>query len=191
MNRNQCNSSMNQGMGTSIGMSMCNSTWYPEDNKKNLSENEEINIIFRRSGRRTPEEIGNINVSCLGGDFIKDIIQKYRNKSGDYDSTEKFVYNAKALKPYLTVSESGLGKDANIFVVPTSYINGGGWGMLFCDIEKNKPKEIPLSKDAPDYRKIHKGINVVGICHNKRCIAFNSKSVSSFNKEKLDLLKDR
>ena len=41
------------------------------------------------------------------------------------DNHEKFIYNAKALYPDLTVEESGLTDNSNIFVVETKGIRGG------------------------------------------------------------------
>ena len=50
---------------------------------------------------------------------ISDIIQKYRQKSSNYDINIKFIWNAKDLNHSLTVAEAGITNNANIFVVKT------------------------------------------------------------------------
>ena len=50
---------------------------------------------------------------------ISDIIQKYREKSSNYDDNLKFIFNAKGLSNSLTAAEAGLTNNANIFVVKT------------------------------------------------------------------------
>ena len=52
---------------------------------------------------------------------ISDIIQKYREKSSNYDDNLKFIFNAKGLHNSLTAAEAGLTNNANIFVVITPF----------------------------------------------------------------------
>ena len=63
-------------------------------------------------------------VQCMPDERVSEIIEKYRNKSGDYDLSKKFIYNARALYPKLTVAEAELTNNANIFVVSPG-IRGG------------------------------------------------------------------
>ena len=58
-----------------------------------------------------------INVQCNPDDNISSIIEKYRNKSGDYDQNKKFIFNGHVLSPNLTVTQAGITNfDNTIFV---------------------------------------------------------------------------
>ena len=91
----------------------------------NMNMNQYINIpkfitvIFREAG-----EIGDnysnkipIMMDVKEDEKISDIIQKYREKSSNYDINLKFIFNAKDLNHSLTVAEAGITNNANIFVV--------------------------------------------------------------------------
>ena len=132
-----------------------------------------------------------LKIQCKPDEKVSDIIQRYRDKSGDNEPTKKFIFNAKALNPYLTVAEAGLANNFNIFVVSTKGIKGGGCPMMFTDISKNKTREIGFSKKAPSYRKVTKGINIFGICNFKKCKAYKKEVVVRIKKKKLDLIKER
>ena len=78
-----------------------------------------ITVIFREAG-----EIGDnysnkipIMMDVKEDEKISDIIQKYRQKSSNYDINLKFIWNAKDLNHSLTVAEAGLTNTSNIFVV--------------------------------------------------------------------------
>ena len=90
---------------------------------KNLREQEmnSITIIFRRAGLNESP----IMIHCNLYDKVSDVIEKYRKESNDYDETKKFIYNAKPLYPSLTLSESGVIDNGNIFVVVTKGVKGG------------------------------------------------------------------
>ena len=65
-----------------------------------------------------------ISIQCLYSDKVSEVINKYRQKSGDNDMTERFVYNTKNLVPELTVAEQGLINSAVIKVISTKGIKG-------------------------------------------------------------------
>ena len=89
----------------------------------NKNINTEITVIFRAHEVEgaTPPEM----VECKLGDKVSKIIERYRRQSGDKDLSKKFIFNAKALHPSLTVAEAGLTDNANILVVATKGIRGG------------------------------------------------------------------
>ena len=58
---------------------------------------------------------------------ISILIEKYRKKSGDYDFSKKFIYNAKDLDINMTCGEAGLVELAKIFVKNTKGIKGAGY----------------------------------------------------------------
>ena len=74
-----------------------------------------INVFFRETGNDSNKIPIMINVK--ENEKILDIIQKYREKSSNYDINLKFIFNAKELNLSLTVAEAGITNNANIFVV--------------------------------------------------------------------------
>ena len=78
-----------------------------------------ININFRAGAA------GNgIEIQCTLDEKVSDVIQRYRSKTGDRDTTKKFIFNAKMLNQDLTLAEAGLTNGANVFVVATKGIKG-------------------------------------------------------------------
>ena len=92
----------------------------------NSSQNTQgISVIFRVSGAgQNTQNAAPIMVQCMPDEKVSDVIKKYRTKSGDNDTTKKFIFNAKNLSPSLTVAEAGITNNANIFVVATKGIKG-------------------------------------------------------------------
>ena len=48
---------------------------------------------------------------------LSDIIEKYRNKSGDSDPEKRFYFDSKRINPNLTLKENGIMNNSNIFVI--------------------------------------------------------------------------
>ena len=130
-------------------------------------------------------------IQCLMDEKSSEIIERYKIKSGDNDPYDKFIFNGKQFDCSLTVAEVGFQNNSNIFVVKTKSTKGGGCIMLFSDVSKNKTKEIGFSKDAPSYREASKGINIFGICHCKKCDAYNKEVVVRIKKNKFDLINEK
>ena len=55
---------------------------------------------------------------------VSTLIQKYRNKSGDFETNKKYICNAKTLNPSLNCTEARLSDNSNIFVINTRVIEG-------------------------------------------------------------------
>jgi len=83
-----------------------------------------FSVIFRYS-YESYEDKQSIMIQCMPDEKVSVIIEKYRTKSMDHDLSKKFIYNAKALHPSLTVADAGLSNNANIFVVANRGIRGG------------------------------------------------------------------
>jgi len=130
-------------------------------------------------------------ILCDIDEKVSDVIERYRIKSNDNNPKARFIYNSKQLNPDLTVSESGLTNNAIIHVEYKENMCGGGYSMMFTDTSKNKTREIKISKTAPSYRQVIKGINIVGICNFKKCKAYKKLVVVKIKKKKLDLIKER
>ena len=77
-----------------------------------------ISVVFRPSG--SPNnflKMAPIRVPCDPNEKVSSIIEKYRMQTGDYDPDKKFIFNAKNLRPSLTLAEAGLINNSDIFVV--------------------------------------------------------------------------
>ena len=86
---------------------------------ENIQEKgEQISVNFHKEREKC------FTVNCSLKDPISDVIKKYRKYSLDNSQTEKFIFNAKALYPSLTVAEAGLSNGSNIFVVETKGVRG-------------------------------------------------------------------
>ena len=90
-----------------------------ENFQKEQNQNNEISVFFHRGNG------GGIEIRCSLKDKCSDIIQKYKNLETKKSDTEKFIFNAKALHPSLTVEEAVLTHNSNIFVVETKGVRGG------------------------------------------------------------------
>ena len=75
-----------------------------------------FSIIFRKTGA-VGQESNPVMVQSMLDEKVSEYIDKYRRKSGDSDPTKKFIFNARPLYQTLTVAESGITHNANIFVV--------------------------------------------------------------------------
>lgn len=98
-----------------------------EMNKVNIpnesASSQGINVVFRVSGKQA-NGMPPLNIQCKESDMVSNLIQRYRSKTGDVDTTKKFIYNAKNLEKNITVKQAGITNNANIFVVSTQGIKG-------------------------------------------------------------------
>ena len=117
-NFNNMNNLINNNINN-INPMMCN---------LNMNMNQYINIpkfitvIFREAGEMGDNYSNKIPtmIKVKEDEKISDIIQKYREKSSNYDINLKFIFNSKDLNHLnhsLTVAEAGITNNANIFVV--------------------------------------------------------------------------
>ena len=100
---NPMSHSMNQQMEFMYGPNI------KENNERKNNNSDHLCVIFRTGD-------GVIMVQCLKSEKVSDLIQKYRNESGDSDCSKKFIFNGKQLNGYRTVAEAGIEKYGNIFV---------------------------------------------------------------------------
>ena len=80
-----------------------------------------FNVNFRDSGIDIKDKNNHnkavICVEVKENEKISDIIQKYRQKSSNFENNLKFVFNGKELNLSLTAREAGLTNSSNIYVV--------------------------------------------------------------------------
>ena len=84
--------------------------------KKSIERFIPFTVFFRRSSQFGRDDL--ILISFYPDDKVKDIIEKYRDLSKDYDIEKKFIFNARALPFSTSISavEAGLYDCCNIFV---------------------------------------------------------------------------
>ena len=82
------------------------------DNFKEVDNS--ITVNFRISGKN---DIPPTLITIQDNDSVSTLIDKYRNKENIYLKNVKFIFNAKQLPQHLTVKETGITNNANIFVV--------------------------------------------------------------------------
>ena len=90
---------------------------FNQDNSNGLS------VTFKRNDPQNGEL--KVVIQCLYTESIKDVIKKYRIKSGDTNLLERFVFNTKNLCPTLTVAEQGLINNSIITVIDIRDMEGG------------------------------------------------------------------
>ena len=91
-------------------------------NNQTQSNNNNLNIMFKVRGR--DENENQINVQIQADEKVSTLIEKYRNKAGDYEKKKKFIFNAKALNPNLTCGEAGLYDNSIVQVLNTRDVEG-------------------------------------------------------------------
>ena len=113
---------MNQ-QANNMMMNFNNNNNNNNQNQENNNDGNGISVIFRVSGNNG-QASAPLMIQCQPHEKVRELIQRYRTKSGDEDPTKKFIFNAKNLSEELTVSEAGIANNANIFVVATKGIKG-------------------------------------------------------------------
>ena len=108
---------------------------------------------------------------------LKNIIQK---KSVINVGEQRLIYNGRELYDVrdgksMAFKDYDIQNNSNITL---TLAISGGTGLLplkFVDItSKDKFKTLELSKDAPQWRIITRGLNFVGICKKPSCVAYNN-----------------
>ena len=116
MNQNGMNQmDVNQNQGQNF-----NNNFGSSQNNPNANNSETITVKFLKF----QEGYTITAVTCSYSEKVDDLINRYREKTQDYDLTEKFVFNTKNLCPDLTVAEQGLINGAHIKIIVTKGIRG-------------------------------------------------------------------
>ena len=90
-------------------------------NEQLLTPNDNITVVFRTSNNINDYPL---KIQCTKNEKVSDLIERYRTKAVDHDTTKRFIFNAKELNKDLTIEEAGLSEGSNIFVVTTAGIKG-------------------------------------------------------------------
>ena len=117
-----------------------------------------------------------IHIHISPDEKVSDLIEKYRKVACDYGQSKKFIFSGKNLNLELTVAEAGLFNSANIFVVNTINVIGGGcWYMKEINI-----KFITISKN---YNKKNDNKQIIGLL--KLCLLKEVSQKINFDKLKV------
>ena len=120
-----------------------------------------------------------IIVTTFPDEKVSVLIEKYRQKSGDYDLTNRFIFNSKELNMNLTIAEAGLTKCPLIYVKTGGDIIGGGaW--------YHKEINIKFIKITKDYKNINDNKEIMGLL--KLC--FLKEISQKISEDKLKSLPD-
>ena len=150
-----------------------------------LNENDELSLKliseFEKEIKELPKNYVPISISIddkFFGNFYPSI------KGITYGKFMKIINNSNYYMYYenfnkICYSTLKLSKRGNII--------GGGDGIydgyLFIDPSDSSIKQIELSKNAPNWRILSKGLNLFGICQNKNCQAYKKEVVFKTNQK--------
>ena len=124
-NMNNNNNMMEQAQivqnQNNMNMNLLNQNQNQVQNFPSSSNSEFITVVFRTNEN---EKTNTIKIQCKRTELVSEIIERYRNKTGDHDKTKKFIFNASSIDDKLTVGQAGLVDGSAIFVVITHGVKG-------------------------------------------------------------------
>ena len=85
-------------------------------NYKEQKLDDSILVYFLKEGKTS------VALLCKKNEYIKNIIQRYRNISGDNDKKIEFILNQKSLNDSLTIKQSDITQFSNIYVISSENI---------------------------------------------------------------------
>ena len=105
---------------------MNNQQQYSMMNFMKVSENinDENNLLINFKIYTKEGEYHEFKVKCTKNEKVSDIIERYRNMTGDTDKEIRFIFNAKNLVLSKTVNESGITNNSTILVFPLNPLIG-------------------------------------------------------------------
>ena len=132
-----------------------------------------------------------IDLTVNLNDTIGSAKEKYYSIVGSRQNNQ-WIYDACVLKDDETFSSIEIVNLDIIEAHPSSRGGGGSsFGIDMADISNKKGLiEGNFDKSAPDWRTLVKGLNVLGICKNNNCKAFNNKIACNIGLGKFDLVGD-
>ena len=151
--------------------------------EKNSLFDEKISIFI--SPKETISSLRNIIKSKIPNNKQKFIVAYIRKNVNDCPSDiilrgkklvnlSKYIkfdliFNGSILKDYEIIEKSGIRNLSNITLLTNVPQVEGGRIFTFVDVRKNNIEKIELSKTAPSYRVSNDGLNIFGLCTNKKC----------------------
>ena len=132
------------------------------------------------------------NFICDEDELFYSLIEKFKERTGTKNLKLLFLCEGRKLNPTITLNQLGKLNLITITVINSNNLSGSQSSIKFTDISKQIYEEHYFSDIAPSYRMVMKGINIYGICKNKRCIAFNEEVIYPlYNKKRFDLIEEK
>ena len=94
-------------------------------NNLQMDDNNYILVLFKIRGVGEIDNLIAVQTELFG--TVDSLIEEYRNKTGDYETSKKFIFNARELKLNQTCAEAGLCNNSIIQVIDTRNVNGANF----------------------------------------------------------------
>ena len=177
INMNEQNNFFNYDLTNKMGNLFIANQGYNNNGNMTMDQNriekKIVDVKFRI------EDGCSIIVTTFPDEKVSVLIEKYRQKSGDYDLTNRFIFNSKELNMNLTIAEAGLTKCPLIYVKTGGDIIGGGaW--------YHKEINIKFIKITKDYKNMNDNKEIMGLL--KLC--FLKEISQKISEDKLKSLPD-
>ena len=161
-------------------------------NKNNLENNIIEHKFVNKKNVIFSYEDFNYNFICDEDELLYSLIEKFKERTDTKNLNLLFLYNGKQLNPIITINQLDSLPDIKINVFTLNYLTGRGLPIKFTDLSKQFYEEHYFSDSAPSYRIVMQGINIYGICKNKKCIAYKKEVIFPLsNKKRLDLIEEK
>ena len=94
-------------------------------NSLQMDDNNYILVLFKIRGVGEIDNLIAVQTELFG--TVDSLIEEYRNKTGDYEPSKKFIFNARELKLNQTCAEAGLCNNSIIEVIDTRSVTGANF----------------------------------------------------------------
>ena len=94
-------------------------------NSLQMDDNNYILVLFKIRGVGEIDNLISVQTELFG--TVDSLIEEYRNKTGDYEPSKKFIFNARELKLNQTCAEAGLCNNSIIEVIDTRSVTGANF----------------------------------------------------------------